>query len=491
MNYKEDINRKEGFVFINLSIEGGYSGVNHGIAYLVPIVKNHFYDVSCLDLHHEISDIEFRKEIDKRNPAIVAFSFMSQQEKYLIKYSKSIENSPAILQIAGGVGSTLNPERILSHSTVKGACIGEGETPLDNLLHNIKKEKDIFDTEGFYWNINGKFKKNVISQPKADQFSFYPDYSIFDKHTVMREGSLNLILSRGCPYSCNYCCNDALRKANPSPGKYFRLPSVEYSIKLIEGMIEQYPEAKFIEFEDDLLIAKKPWFIEFSEEYGKRINKHYRACVRPEYIDQEILKALKLSGCEEVYIGLESGNESFRKNILNRKYSNSLFIEKCKMIKNAGLDLFTFNIVGFPFESKKEMEETFELNKRVAPNKGACTFFYPYKGTELYKRCEENNLLKSDEEMASITNYNTKPAIKMSETQEKVCIDYQKKMSYFFARQSYLTGMSRLPSGINRCPVAIYYWFKFLLQTRPFLKEFVTSLGMRSLIMSLLKVKPR
>jgi hypothetical protein len=60
-------------VFINLSIESGFNGVNHGIAYLVSVVKKHSYNVSCLDLRHEISDEEFRKEIDNLNPSIVAY----------------------------------------------------------------------------------------------------------------------------------------------------------------------------------------------------------------------------------------------------------------------------------------------------------------------------------------------------------------------------------------------------------------------------------
>ena len=479
-------------VFINLSIDSGYSGVNHGIAYLVTVVKKHSYNVSCLYIRHEISDKEFRKEINKLNPSIVAFSLTSQQLKFLTKYSKAIENCTDILQIAGGVGSTLDPEGILSHSLIKGACIGEGEVPLENLLRNIENEQNIFKTEGFYWKINGKIKKNLVCQFKTDLSSLdYPDYSIFERNVVVYEGRLNVMLSRGCPYSCNYCSNKAIRSVYPSSGKYFRLPSVEHSIKVIEGMINHYPETQFIEFEDDLLIANKTWFIKFSEKYLKSIDLPYRICVRAECIDQDILEALKRSGCREVYLGLESGNENFRKNILNRKYSNSLFIEKCRMIKETGLELFTFNIVGFPFEGKKEMEDTLELNKKIVPNKGICSFFYPYKGTQLYKICEENNLLRSEEEMISITNYNKKPAIKMSKAQEKECIDFQKKISYYLARQSYLTGMSRLPSGINKYSVEIYYWFRYFLQRRPLLKVFFTSLGMRALIMGLLKRKPR
>ncbi len=462
---------KKTFVFVNLSIECGYNtGVNHGIAYLVPLVKKHSYDVSCMNIRHEISGEEFRRNIDNLNPSIVAFSLTSQQERYLIKYSHELKSYPQILQISGGVGSTLDPEGILYRSAVKGTCVGEGEIPLDNLLNNIEKRQDLFKTAGFYWNRNGKIEKTSLPQFQSDLSSLdFPDYSIFERDVVVFKGRLKVIISRGCPFNCHFCCNKALSSVYDTSTKYFRVPSVEYSIQFLEEMVKRYPEINIIDFEDDLLIANKGWIKEFSEEYRNKINIPYRMCARVESITEDILKALKRSGCNEIFLGLESGNEQLRKNLLNKKFDNSLLIDKCKIIKAARLDLFTFNIVGFPFETKENMEETFQLNKKVAPNNGVCTFFFPYKGTKLYKTCENNGLLKSEEEMLSMTNFLTRPGIKMSKEQEKECITYKKRMTLFFARQSYLSGMSHLPSGATKYAVAIFYWVRYLSQKQPFL----------------------
>jgi len=459
------------FLFVNLSIECGFnSGVNHGIAYLAPVAKKHAYETACLNIRREISAEEFAKEIDEFNPDIVGFSSVSNQLKYLLKYSKELQKRPEILQIAGGIGSTLDPDFVLSKSPVSAACVGEGEIPLDNLLCNIKSGKDISETKGFYWRTpSSGIKKNPIPQYASDISTIdFPDYSIYDRNAVTFQGNLIVVLSRGCPYNCSYCCNKALKSVYPSHSGYFRVPSVEYCIKLLEGLTKQYPEIEFIEFEDDLLIANNAWFRDFASEYKKRVDLPYKMCVRVECITKDIANALKVSGCREVLLGLESGNEELRANLLNRKYSNKLLIEKCKIIKDAGLGLFTFNIVGFPFEKRSQMQETFELNKTIVPNAGGiCTFFYPFKGTELYNICKENNLLKNNNDTLKITNYNTGPCIKMDRTQEKDSIYFQKKISYYFYRQHSQRITSHLGPGLKKLIPLMYCWVKFILWRNP------------------------
>lgn len=469
------------FVFVNLHIGYVYAkGINHGLAFLTPIVKKHSYSVSCLNIRNEISEQEFIKKINNLNPSIVGFSCTSQQLKYLVKYSKALKKYPNLLQIAGGVGPTLEPDCFLFQSAVKGLCIGEGEIPLDNLLDNLKNKKNIFNTEGFYWRINNEIKKNAVPHFIQDLSAInFPDYSIFEKELITYRRNLLIMLGRGCPNNCYYCCNKARSNVYPANKGYFRLPSVEYCIRLIETTVAQYPETKSIALEDDNLIGNKIWFENFAREYRKRINIPYISLARIEYITPDIAKMLKESGCMFVMLGLESGNEYLRSKFLNRKHSNRLFIEKCNMIKAAGLEVFTFNIVGLPFEGKKEMKDTLRLNKKISPNYGICTFFYPYKGTELYRICKQENLLKNKAEMLEINNLITKPSIKMTKAQEKDCIYYQKKILNYLKHQGRLTHMSkcqsaqiaRLPLSIKKCLCAMGRWSGSFLLAKPLLSS--------------------
>ena len=365
----------------------------------------------------------------------MAFSCTSHQLKYLAEYSKELKRYPSILQIAGGVGITLDPEWVFSQSAVKGACVGEGEIPLDSLLSNIENGGNIEDTKGFYWYLNSKKTSNPIPQfvPDLSVLDF-PDYSIFDREVVVRNEEITMMFGRGCPYSCYYCGNAALRSVYPSPKGYWRIPTVEYCMKLLERTLKQYSETKSIIFADDLLIANQALFVEFSSVYSKRIKIPYRLCGRTEYITPELIKTLKRSGCVQVSIGVESGNEHFRETMLNRKHSNSEILEKCRMIKDAGLYLYTFCVVGFPFEDKAKMEETYNLLKKIGPNDGHCSYFFPYRKTELYRRCKEANLLKSPDEMAAITNFYKEPVIKMTPAQEKDCIRMRGKILAYHAK---------------------------------------------------------
>lgn len=476
MRNAEFIKKNKRFIFVNLSINCGYnSGMNHGIAFLVPIIKRYHYKVACLNIRKEISAKEFMQKINAFNPSIVGFSCTSHQLKYLKKYSDVLRGHTEILQISGGVGSTLDPEWILTNTCVKGVCIGEGEIPLDNLLRNIEVGRDLCDTEGFHWSLSGTIKKNPVPQFKSDfSDTELPDHSIFEKSVVGNgDGSngISIMLSRGCPYNCYYCCNDALSRVYPFPKGYFRIYPVEYSIRLIEKVIRQCPGTKFIHFEDDLLIANKEWFSRFADEYLRRIKMPYRVCARIECITPDILLLLKNSGCKLVFVGLESGDEQVRSKVLNRKYSNSLFIEKCRMIKESGLKLFTFNIVGFPFEGRREMENTFALNKTVSPHSGVCTFFYPYKHTELYDICQKEALLKNSAEMLEITNYNTRPSIKMTPEQERDCIYYQRKIYNYLLRQNELSEIADLPFGARKYIKALRHWVKSALRAMPALDK--------------------
>lgn len=476
MRNTEFIKKNKRFIFVNLSINCGYnSGMNHGIAFLVPVIKKYDYNITCFNIRKEISPQEFVKKITEFGPSIIGFSCTSHQLKYLLKYSRIFEGYGKILQLAGGVGPTLEPEFILSNTNVDGVCVGEGEIPLDNLLRNIEENGDLYESDGFYWGIDGRIKKSPIPQFKSDfSDAELPDHSIFENEVVASSGGSNgisIMLSRGCPYNCYYCCNAALSRVYPDSKGYFRIYPVEHSIRLIEKIIKQCPGTKFIHFEDDLLIANKEWFSRFVDEYLRRIKIPYRVCVRIECITPDTLLLLKNSGCKLVFVGLESGDEQVRSKVLNRKYSNSLFIEKCRMIKESGLKLFTFNIVGFPFEGRREMENTFALNKTVSPHSGVCTFFYPYKHTELYDICQKEALLKNRAEMLEITNYNTRPSIKMTPEQERGCIYYQRKIYNYLLRQNELSEIAGLSFGARKYIKVLRHWVKSALRAMPALDK--------------------
>lgn len=419
----------ETFVFVNLSVDSGYYGVNHGIACLVPVVRRHGFNVRLLNVVDNISGEEFGARLEALHPSIVGFSCTSPQVKYLKKYSAATRALPDVLQIAGGAGPTLDPDGVLCGTSVDATAIGEGERPLDALLREFRAGGDIHSVEGLYWKLNGKVIRNPVPQFIPDLSGLdIPDYSIFDRDVVQHSSAMNLMLSRGCPYSCTYCSNKALRSVYPSARGHFRVPSVEHSMEILEAMLEQYPGTRYIHFEDDLLIANKEWFLAFADEYRSRIGLPYRIAVRIECVDSDIVKAMVDSGCTLACLGLESGSETLRSTVLNRHHTNAQIIEKSRMIKAAGIKLFTFNMVGLPLETCEQMRETLALNKKIGSDCGACNFFLPFPGTALHEMCMKEGLIESKEHLEELSNYNTRPVIRLTPAQEKEAIRVRKKL---------------------------------------------------------------
>lgn len=418
-------------VFVNLSVNSGYYGVNHGIAYLTPIAKKHLYDVVVVNIRKEITPQQFREQIEKLEPSIIGYSFTSPQYKYYKIYADSIKNKHEYIQIAGGVGPTLSPDDVIQQEGVNGVLVGEGEHALSELLDGMNGHRDIRKIQGFYWKDDGRIIKNIPPQFPRDLAQLpFPDYSVFERSLVVGDGNIGVLLSRGCPYSCTYCCNKALGNVYQVKTHYYRQPSVRYCIDFLESLLSQYPEATHISFEDDLLIAQEKWFSEFSQEYARKIALPCRVNVRTECINHSIVESLTLMKCATAFIGLESGNEDVRFKVLNRRHSNADIIKKAKMIKDAGIRLHTFNIVGFPFETPAQMEETYALNREIQADEGICTFFYPFAGSELYEICKKENMLCED--MQDISNYNYRPAIKLSIENIKTCYRVQEKLMRYF-----------------------------------------------------------
>ena len=74
--------------------------------------------------------------------------------------------------------------------------------------------------------------------------------------------------------------------------------------------------------------------------------------------NREIALMLKESGCKQVSFGIESGDEEYRKTFLKRNYSNLQILTAAELLHEVGIPFSSYNIMGFPFETIKQMEES-------------------------------------------------------------------------------------------------------------------------------------
>ena len=117
---------------------------------------------------------------------------------------------------------------------------------------------------------------------------------------------------------------------------------------------------------------------------------------RPETVTDYNMKKLAEVGLHRISFGLEHGNEKFRKEVLDRRWSNEKIIEKLKIPHKYGIKFSVNNITGFPKETKKLAFDTIELNRELNGANATINSFMPFHGTPLRKMCEDLGLIKPE-----------------------------------------------------------------------------------------------
>ncbi|MFZ5799819.1 MAG: B12-binding domain-containing radical SAM protein, partial [Candidatus Omnitrophota bacterium] len=367
--------------FLYLDIQTGtYHGVNHGIAVLAAVLKQAGHRVSLHHLTGEVNPREVLKQIADIQPHLAAFSCTTNQYGFLEKYAKAIKERFNIPILVGGIHASLCPEEVIANPYVDMVCIGEGEYALRELAIRIDKAHDFTGIANLWIKNSAKaiIKDKVGLQVKNLDELPLPDYELFDMQRILRETNATLYLmgSRGCPFDCNYCCNQALSSIYGS-SRYLRSYSVNYLLDMIEQLKHKFNPRQLF-FEDDTFSLNKKWCLDFCRQYKAKLGLSFGANIRLDTISEELISALKDAGCNRLNFGIESGNEWLRKNILNRNISNQEIIERVGLIKKHHIKTYSYNMMGLPFETQEMIRDTITLNQQVEIDSGDVFFFYPF-----------------------------------------------------------------------------------------------------------------
>jgi magnesium-protoporphyrin IX monomethyl ester (oxidative) cyclase len=184
-------------------------------------------------------------------------------------------------------------------------------------------------------------------------------------------------------------------------GKAFRAHSVDYVVNHIEYLVNKY-RVKTIYFEDDNLTFDIKRFEAICDKIiAKDIKFQWETPngVRADYLTLELLKKMKKTGCQSVFVGIESGDQQVLDNIIGKNLRLKNVIKFAKMTKKIGLRTGAFYIIGFPGETKETMTKTVEfalMLKRKYDVGMHLLFATPSYGTRLYEKCKQNGYIRDN-----------------------------------------------------------------------------------------------
>jgi len=127
--------------------------------------------------------------------------------------------------------------------------------------------------------------------------------------------------------------------------------------------------------------------------------------MRLDIVDEELLDMMDGVIEKRIALGIESGSERVLK--LMKKHTNLKMIEeKVSLMKSKGFEPTGYFIIGFPGETREEIEQTIKLALRLPIKEASFTAFQPLPGTEITNELIQNGELPKDYDF-SVTNQNT------------------------------------------------------------------------------------
>jgi len=199
-------------------------------------------------------------------------------------------------------------------------------------------------------------------------------------------------------------------------GRYVRFRSPANIIAEIRDIAESMTAKKEIYLEVETFGADQSWARELFAGL-KNLNQElpmpiaYGANIRvtPGVDFNELFAACRDANFRFINIGLESGSDRVRREVLKRYYANEDIIRTVKLARSYGLQVALFNMVGLPTETPADFQQTIDVNRECQPDWHMTSIFYPYPGTDLYTLCKDMNLLPattadSTERVESVLN---------------------------------------------------------------------------------------
>ncbi|HSJ58969.1 MAG TPA: radical SAM protein [Anaerolineae bacterium] len=299
------------------------------------------------------------------------------------------------VSVFGGPHPTYFPE-FVEEPGVDAVCLGEGEGAMLDLVAALEAGRPLTGIENWWFKRDGEIERNPVRdlEDDLDRIPFPDRDLLFARDALARQSGIkHFITSRGCPYDCAYCFNHALAEIYRGKGRRLRQMSVDRVVEEVKAVGESYP-MQFVVFLDDLFIVNTAWLRELAAKFPRQVGLPFFCNVRANLVTPEKVDLLRQAGCASVGMGLETGNPEVRNGLLGRNLSDAQIVEASRLIRQAGIQLLTTNMVGLPGGTLEHDLETLALNHACQPAYANAFLYQPYPRTRLGEYAREHGYVE-------------------------------------------------------------------------------------------------
>ena len=302
------------------------------------------------------------KKIVDFSPDLVGFSVYTDSYRWCCDIARAVERKIDAKIVFGGIHPTLVPEKVIENNFVDFVVVGEGEEAFPELVESLSSGRPSQNIQNVWIKQNGRIIENAVRKPIADIDQLpYPDKAAFEEFINYRDDYI-ILTSRGCVFSCSYCCESYMNKLYS--GRFFRRRSVNSVIAELRFMKEKY-DFREVMFNDSIFFTDKVWLRELLQRYKNEIGVSFRCFGNIRYLDEEIAELLKWTGCYAIEFGLQTINEDIRMNVLNRFETQYQCKKAFKICDKFKLRYDIDHMFGLPGEKIEDFKQAAEFYSQL------------------------------------------------------------------------------------------------------------------------------
>ncbi len=381
-------NKKCLLIFPRMNKEGFWSPPL-GVAYIASFLEKNNISVKISDMTFEFDWTLLENILKSFIPDIVAISIQTPMIKDALTAASIVKKyNSNIITVAGGPHVSCLPEETLTNPNIDIVNFGEGEYTLLELCKNIP----LSDIKGIIYKSDNIQIRNPSREPiqNLDTLPFPAWHLLSPKYFETHEGSV--LTTRGCPYNCSFCqpCQRLIF------GNKIRRRSPTNVVNEIEILHKKYG-IRFIRIQDDTFTSDLKWIEQFCEELKTRKLSIILDCkTRADTVNEETFEKMHKVGFYRIDIGVESGSERIRNNILNKNVSEETIISAFKILHKLKIASLAFFMIGTPTESCEDIQLSINLLKKIKPDSTVVSITTPFPQTKLYEYAVKHDLLIGD-----------------------------------------------------------------------------------------------
>ncbi len=289
---------------------------------------------------------------------------------------------PEACIVVGGPHPTAQPDEILRHfPAIDGVVIGEGETSFMEITEHLEQGEPVRGIAGTAWREDGEIRHGPARAFVADVDSLTSPHEFFPVRTFLT--------SRGCPFQCTFCASQI------TWGRNLRFHSRDYVLDSLELAVRR-DGMKFLFIKDDTFSASRKRTLSICQGIMERKLDFVWSCdTRVDALDEDVLRAMRLAGCQRISLGVESGAPEILAAI-KKKSGPDLTLDVMRMARKFGFQVRFYMIVGNRGESLKSFTESLDLIHQARPTEFRFQNLGFYPGTEEFEIYQQQKNLAPD-----------------------------------------------------------------------------------------------